>query len=758
VQAWDRWVDRFAGSDPGLNRFRRALQSVLTIGVILGVEWLFVHFTRALQIQAHGARLPVAQAAAVTAANHGSLVIAMLIGALTGLLSVTGVTDTNARGQLVTTLLLPVPLIAGLALGITLGGDRILSLVSFAVVLAVGTYGRRFGPRGSIGGVVLFVGDFLGFFLHSAITLGDLGWITAVIGVGLAVALAVRFVLFYPHQARALERTRRSYDARARKAATLALKLLDDPLHAGWDVRRLHRQLVRLNEAALMIDAQLGNPGAVAGGSSAQLLHQRLFDAELALTNISRFASAMARCGLPPAQYLEARLALRDLVRDETQGAKAHAARLTGLLREAGPAPPGQDPAAVVIAHRFACSVIALADAMTEWTAAGATDDGQDAFLPSVQLVGGWLPGSTQVSSSASLEPGIRTGERIRLPHYTRTAIQIGVAVGTATAFGDLLSGPRFYWAVIAAFITFMGANTSGEQIRRALFRVAGTVIGIAVGSLLVPAIGHHTDWSIAVILAALFFGLYLMRISYAFMAIGITVLVSQLYVQLSEFSNSLLRLRLEETALGAAVAIVVVTLVLPLRTRRVLRVAVRDQVQAVGRLAGHASDHLLGQDQDTPATLRSDARTVDAAYQAITATALPVRRNLSGAIDEDIERASQLASAVQNYSLKLVADTETAGPLDAGTRPGIELASATLRQSLDVVAGALTGPRDGIYTRSSALFDQADRRLEEHSEIAGPQRLAVRDLQLIDGTMAQMAELLGLTITDYDTVPAGVR
>jgi hypothetical protein len=38
VRVWDRWVDRFGGSDPGLNRFRFALQSVLTIAVILAAE------------------------------------------------------------------------------------------------------------------------------------------------------------------------------------------------------------------------------------------------------------------------------------------------------------------------------------------------------------------------------------------------------------------------------------------------------------------------------------------------------------------------------------------------------------------------------------------------------------------------------------------------------------------------------------------------------------------------------------------------
>jgi hypothetical protein len=114
-----------------------------------------------------------------------------------------------------------------------------------------------------------------------------------------------------------------------------------------------------------------------------------------------------------------------------------------------------------------------------------------------------------------------------------------------------------------------------------------------------------------------------------------------------------------------------------------------------------------------------------------------------------------RLVSASRNYSRNLIADTEMAGPLDAETRLDIELASATLRQSLDVVVGALTGPRNGVYTRSSAIFDQAERRIDERSGTVRPTQLAIRDLQLIDGTMAQMAEALGLAITDYDTVPA---
>jgi hypothetical protein len=441
VRVWDRWADRFVGSDPGLNRLRLALQAVLTIGLALVAEALFVHFTHALQIQTHGAALPAALAAKVAAADHGFLLIAMVIGSIVGLISTLGVMDKTARDQLVTMLFLPVPLIAALTFGLVIGGYRIPALVCLPVILAIGMYGRRFGPRGSIAAMLLLPGYLVGFSPHKAVTLGDLGWLAAEVGVGLAVAIAVRFAFFYPRQARALGRTQRSYVARARKVAALALELLDNPGLSARDGRRLHRQLIRLNEAALMIDAQLADPGALADGSSARLLHQRLFDAELALSNIARFAEAMGRFGLPASQHFEARLALRDLVRGDNKAARTHAGRLIGLLREAGPVPSGEDRAAETVTHRFAGSVIALADALTEWMAADATKEGEGAFQPSVRLAGGQLPGSVQVSGAASLESGPWPRSRIRLPSYSRAAIQVGIAVSAAIAFGDLLSG-----------------------------------------------------------------------------------------------------------------------------------------------------------------------------------------------------------------------------------------------------------------------------------------------------------------------------
>jgi hypothetical protein len=748
----NQWVDLFISADPGLNRLRGAAQSVLTIALALGAEWTFVHLTGALQIES-GARASVATASKVAATNHDLLAIALLLGAVVGLITSFGVQDPAAKSQVISFLLVPIPIVSALTLGIALGGHRVAALAVIALVLALGTYCRRFGPRGFLAGQLLFIGYFIGFSLHSAVMLGDLGWLTAEVGVGLGVAAVVRFALFYPHPASTLERTRRSFDARARHVASLALELFDTVRLDERHARRTHRQLIRLNEAALMIDAQLGDPGAVPDGSSGELLHQRLFDIELALTNIARFTERMANLDLPAKQRSAVRLALLDIARGDNQGGKAHAGTLIDLLHEAGRPPAGADRTATVVAHRFAGSVIDLSDAMTKWMALDMVDIETGAFQSSVLLLGGWLPGSAYVSSAASLEGGSRWHERAGLARYTRNAIQIGIAAGAAIALGDLVSPQRFYWAVLAAFITFMGAHNAGEQIRKALFRVAGTVVGIGVGSLLVSAVGHHTLWSIAVVLVSLFLGLYLIRISYAFQAIAITVSVSQLYQQLGEFTNSLLLVRLEETALGAGVAIVVVMLVLPLRTRQVLRVALRQHVEAVGQLVDHASARLVGREDGLDSTLRSDARRVDAAYQAVVATAQPIQRTVWGSPDEDTVQALRLTSASRNYSRNLVVDAEKSRPSGVSADLDMVRASETLHESIGIVAQALTGPRDSTYTRSSSLFDRAERALEAYPHRFASTDFALRDFKLLDGTMAHMAELMGLGITDYDTV-----
>jgi hypothetical protein len=579
------WHDRLSGSDPGAVRFLTALRATLGLLAVIGAEYALIHLTGALEVSV-GPGVTRAQAATQ---HHQMLVIAMLLAGTLALVTGFGITDATARQQFLSLLVAPVFVLVALTIGLSIGGHRGWALTSFPVLLAFGGYCRRYGPRGFISGVLLFIGDFIGFLLHGTLQVGDIGWLAAEVGVAVIALMVVRFVLFYPDTARAVRRLQRSYLARAARLADLAIDVVDGPTPRAR--RRLARQLVRLNEVALLIDAQLDR--------GAGRLHQRLFDMELALTNLARFAEAMAIGDiLTPALRDPVRRALVGIRSGDLIAAQRAAADLTAHLRTTPPPPADR-----VIPHRFATTLAVYAEATGDWLALGRDaggppareregdaaipgvgppareeDTAAPAFTSVVQLRSGWLPGSALVSADAATAGQAGGRRRVRLPMNIRSAIQMSIAVAAAVAAGDAISPQRFYWAVLAAFLAFVGTNHVAEQVRKAVYRVLGTVVGIILGSALVRVVGHHTVVSVVLILVALFFGVYLFRISYAFMVIAITIAISQVYVQLDEYSTSLLLTRLAETAVGSAIALVVIALVFPLRTRDVFGLAVTQE------------------------------------------------------------------------------------------------------------------------------------------------------------------------------------
>jgi uncharacterized membrane protein YgaE (UPF0421/DUF939 family) len=798
------WLD---ATDPGQLRLRMAIEIVLAIGVVLAAEWLFIRLTGALQVPIP-ANAPAATAAELWTLNHALLVIGMMLGAILAMIGGFGVgMFATAREQLVTILFLPVPMLALLALGLTVH-VRLISLALLAIVLAIGTYCRRFGPRGFMGGMLAFMGAFLGFFIQDYVKFAQFGWLVAEIAVGVLVTIAVHFAFFPPRPEAAVRRMQRSYAARARALASEVAELYEATTRSENSAenqraeQRLQRQLLRLNEAALLIDAQL-SPAAVPAGWSAAALHQRLFDTEVGLSNVARFALALARRPLPaPASALivGALSGVRDA---DLPAVFDSAAAIRGLLDDRDQALTADDR---VLLHRFATSAADLGTALRAfrlYPASQPPDDtvadrpvldntvpgntgrdntgrdntgpdstGDAEFQPQVFTFGGWLPGSAAVAGAASQERG-GNGliERIRLAPYARIAIQMGIAVGGAIIVGDALSGRRFYWAVIAAFITFMGANTAGEQLRKSVFRVAGTVVGVIAGAVLAHLVGDVVWLQIVVVLVSLFLGLYLFRINYAFMTIGITVMVSQLYVELDEFSNSLLLLRLAETAVGAGVAILTVLLVLPLHVGRVARVAARQQVEALADLADRCLARLAdpasaaGSDLE----LRAAARRVDVAYQALVATARPMRTPLWGGLAGRVAGFMATTVAARHYASNLLLDASTRyADLDARAIDGLADARRQLADSVGAITAALAsdagegaggdaadgGPAARQYVRSASLFARVADELPGDPLTSRPQ-LALRDLQLLDGALAEAARWAGLQVTDLDTVPA---
>src|SRR4051795_4925923 len=314
-------VDRLAGADPGMTQLRTALQSVLGIAVGVGLVYLFVRRTGALQLAPTAGPAPL-----VAAHDHALLIVSMLLAGMVAMMAGFMVSDHTARGQLVSSLLLPVPMLAAMAAGLAVGPYHVPSLVFIVVLMTAAVYVRRWGPAGFRAGMVAFNGGFLGFFLHAQIGLGDIGWLATFMWLGVLASLLVRFTLLRPGPERTLARMRRSWDARARRLLRLSVTALeaDDAARTHALQERLRRQVVRLNESTLMLDAQLAD--SIPESAAAQA--QRLFDVELALSNCARFAGAMAVTRAEPGARAEARRTLSALLAGDGPAVLTAAGRL----------------------------------------------------------------------------------------------------------------------------------------------------------------------------------------------------------------------------------------------------------------------------------------------------------------------------------------------------------------------------------------------------------------------------------------------
>jgi hypothetical protein len=180
----------------------------------------------------------------------------------------------------------------------------------------------------------------------------------------------------------------------------------------------------------------------------------------------------------------------------------------------------------------------------------------------------------------------------------TRQAVQATVGAGFALAIGQVLSDQRWYWAVGATWWVFVNTTSRGETLVRGFRRFLGTAIGIALG--LVVAVPLHGQPVAATVIVALgVFGIfYSAAVSYTWMMLALTLMMSVLYGLLGVLDPALLALRATETAVGALGAALAVLLVLPVTTHavtdawveRALRCVHACTAESAARLAGDVS------------------------------------------------------------------------------------------------------------------------------------------------------------------------
>lgn len=642
-------------SDPGLTRLRMALSAAVAMASALALEYGY---------------------ALATHAGQEGVIIAMLLGGVMSMMGPMALSGTANWPKVRTAVFFPVAIGVGLVPGSLVAGHTDTMLAVFVAVMFVAVYVRRFGPAYFFYGFMVWMGYFFAAFLgaHFA-TLPPLFGDVAVATVWV---LLLSMTVLRTHPGRTLRRVRSAFDSRARGVARACVDVLEsaaDPRLSRRAARRLHARSLRLAEAALMIEAWSAEPGALPAGWSGTALRGRVLDAQLAVDAMAHAAADLARAGGPS---LAAARLLGHIARHE-YAAVEHAAE--PLLAAAPDHGPG------------AQAGFRLATAALDYAALAAGDGappqgaGSGEYAAVATLAMGMLPGSFAVASNIHAR-GRSWNPLRRAKLTTRQAVQVAVAGALAIVLGREISQTRYYWAVIAAFIAFAGTATRSETSIKAANRVVGTLVGLGVGIGLAELTTGHTIWVLVVIVVSMTCGFYLVNVSYACMIFFVTIMVAQLYSVLHEFTPGLLVLRLEETALGAALGTLVGLVVLPTSTRDTVRHARRLFFEALA------------------ASLRATATRLESGPDDDDTGQDPLA--LTRALED---RMRQLALVARPLTRPLTRGVFGADPRTVRHRLTLYAAAARYARALSGVPGRVTDPAQAAALAQScrALADTAD-------------------------------------------------
>jgi uncharacterized membrane protein YccC len=431
-----------------------------------------------------------------------------------------------------------------------------------------------------------------------------------------------------------------------------------------------------------------------------------LLHSELAATELASTVTRLHRdVDLPPGVRSGLLGALDALRRQEVEQARSRTERLAVVVAASA---SSADP---MTAARLGDAVGALRELVDALTASTAEipEHVDVGIEPAVALFLGHLPG-TGPSAIGAIAAGQSWWARRSL--NTRLCVQTAIAAPLALAGGLALSPQRYYWALLACFLVLTGTLTTGETAAKGINRIVGTVVGLVAATGAVHLTGGRDGPVVAVMLLCVFVGLYFFRVSYAVMAFAVTTLMGLLYEVLKEFSDTLLGLRVAETALGAGVAIVVALVVLPVRTADARGVA---QSAFLTELAGDLADlrDRLAHPGRT-SDLYLDARRLDARLLQLALVTRPAGGpTLVGLSSRHAARAVRRWTEVAYRARSLTAEVAS---LEPGSRPDLAEQVEGLRRRVlgeETAGAAATLTPDGdLVARLLRDLDDAVSRV----------------------------------------------
>jgi len=277
---------------------------------------------------------------------------------------------------------------------------------------------------------------------------------------------------------------------------------------------------------------------------------------------------------------------------------------------------------------------------------------------------------------------------------WFQNSVRAAVGIALAVLAADLLSVQNAFWVVLGT-LSILRNNALGTRgsIGRAL---AGTLVGILIGSLLINVIGSSTVllW-IALPLSVLFAAYAPRALSFAAGQAGFAVLVMVLYNLIEPIGWQVAIIRIQDVAVGCAVSLVVGLLIWPrgatVLIRRSLAESMRAganlvKVRACGVLEGKAGTRDQAWDDSVAASDRLDA---------------VLRQFLDETTGEEIDREALLTLASSGLRLRRA----SVGMGQIPEEPWFEAPGLESSPRLKEMIGEVTG----WYREAGAAIDLAE-------------------------------------------------
>ncbi|AMO95284.1 fusaric acid resistance -like family protein [Collimonas fungivorans] len=189
--------------------------------------------------------------------------------------------------------------------------------------------------------------------------------------------------------------------------------------------------------------------------------------------------------------------------------------------------------------------------------------------------------GPAQMPERQSPAPA-RTASSLRPMASTRMAIQMAAALAVSFVIGYAFFAERWSWIVLTAFIVNSGSRGRLDVAYKSVLRVLGAAAGTVIALSLSMQIGSHGQIAVAQILVAIFLGVWLRPLGYAWWALFVTIALALLQGFTGSPAPHMLWPRLEEIAIGAVIGVASAWLVLPVRSTAALRRRLADALAAL--------------------------------------------------------------------------------------------------------------------------------------------------------------------------------